>query len=99
MAAEYPEHAKLKKVQPFSQRCMDFIEWLQDEKHIVLRSFLPNGDTFFPIQSTDELLHEFFEIDRNKIEDEKQSMLAEIRAANESRTIGGVIIPGSYDEH
>jgi hypothetical protein len=39
---KYPEHAKLKKVSALSQSNGDFIDWLKDEKGLVLAEWVPS---------------------------------------------------------
>jgi hypothetical protein len=90
---KYPEHEKLAKVSALSQKCGEFVEWLQarytfgqyHEHSSACQS--PTGaacDTSTqrlysaPINLR-KLLAEFFEIDEDKLEEEKQSMLAGIR--------------------
>lgn len=79
---EYPEHDRLEKVQKQSQACGEFLTWLQEEKHICLcrtnteddgQDYVPNYD------SVKNLLHEFFQIDENKLEQERRKMLAHMR--------------------
>ena len=85
MAEQYPEHEKLKKVQPFTQRCGEFIDWLRDDKKISLVKFDEEEKVYYYIHIlTDKLLAEFFEIDQNKIEAEKQAMLKLTREMNKN---------------
>jgi hypothetical protein len=83
--SDYPEHEKLKKIQERSQACGEFLEWLQDEKNLVL-CHRPDFETeedeedqegeYFPAPiSKMRLLAEFFDIDLDKLEDEKQAIL------------------------
>lgn len=67
---KYPEHAKLHAVKDKSQACGEFLRWLVEEK----REFEQTGFT-----GLQDLLAEFFEIDQNRLEREKQQMLEELR--------------------
>lgn len=83
MKDKYPEHEKLKEIQPDSQKIGEFLEWLQDEKRLELCHFV--GDELVPSYTSKmQLLAEFFEIDQKKIEEEKQAMIDEMRRLNES---------------
>lgn len=65
----YPEHDKLRKISDRSQACGEFLDWLEEEKGWEL-----------PSHSKPALLAEFFEIDQERLEDEKQAMLNELRS-------------------
>lgn len=88
MEKTYPEHEKLSKILQHSNIIGEFVEWLQEDKKIYLasyeRRFLDQNTvsrsghlsvTDTPIR---DLLAEFFDIDLNKIEEEKQMMLEAI---------------------
>ena len=76
----YPEHEKLQRVVKESQCIGEFLEWLKDTRHFVICEFDDIDDDFMPImQKTEELLAEYFEIDLEKLNEEKQAMLKEIR--------------------
>jgi len=72
---KYPECEKLKRLRPASQKCGEFVEWLERKRAI----------RFIGHQSTSRLLSEFFEIDENKLEAERRAMLDDCRKANERR--------------
>lgn len=73
----YPEHEKLQAVKEQSQICGEFLEWLH-QKHFVIAVYA--GNELVPsYQRTTTLLAEFFEIDEDKLEDEKMQMLEEFR--------------------
>lgn len=77
--AVYPEHERLKEVRPRSQSIGEFVEWLSDEKCATIAVRIEGGD-MVPIRTTlQNLLAEFFEIDQDKLELEKQDMIAELR--------------------
>lgn len=78
MADRYPEHEKLKALGGANQTVGDFIEWLGEQGWEIARPH-ERMDMLIPImKSRDDLLAEFFEIDRNKLEAEKRAMLDSI---------------------
>ena len=85
MAEQYPEHKKVEKTHLFSQQCREFIDWLRDDKKISLVKFDEEEKLYYYIHiSTDTLLAEFFGIDQNKLEAEKQMMLKVMREMNKN---------------
>lgn len=81
--ADYPEHEKLQKITLQSQACGEFLDWLQSEKGVTLCTYNKSYEQFYPLRvSITEVLGEFFEIDLEKIEQEKRAMLDEIRRQN-----------------
>jgi len=86
---EYPEHEKLEKVQEKSQAIGEFLEWLNDEKGLSLAVWGEDeviGECLYPAHpSVQDLLAEFFGIDLQVLEDEKQAMLVELRRTDEQR--------------
>lgn len=129
---KYPEHEKLHPQVEFSQRCGEFVVWLNEVHSILLAKYdekqdacrncqhedehrarqdkggwwyctfeddatgeccdcdnadFGNPDRLYPQNMTlNDLLAEFFGIDRAKLEAEKRQMLTEMRAANEAKT-------------
>ena len=86
--SEYPEHDKLDQVHDKSQAIGEFLDWLQNERDIVLAEYhehaMGRKDVLLPIHAHIEtLLGAFFGIDLEKLEDEKQQMLATLRAAQQ----------------
>lgn len=81
LAQIYPEHAKLEKVKKESQLIGDFLYTLSRDKGAMLcrQSF---GE-WTPIGTIEKTLAEYFDINLNKLEREKQHMLKEQRALNE----------------
>jgi hypothetical protein len=80
---DLPEHEKLKDIQPLSQKCGEFLEWL-GEQGIQLCRFDSRHDACIPINDRYvDLLASFFGIDLVKLEREKEAILAEQRALNE----------------
>lgn len=79
---EYPEHIKLKAIQPKSQAIHDFIEFLQG-KGIYLGEYYKDFDRMvFAGRNITNLVAEFFDIDQNKLEGEKRHMIDVMRRAN-----------------
>jgi len=77
---KYIEHEKLKEIQEQSQICGEFLEWLNSEYEIFLCKSDGKLDQYYPCsQSRDKLLAEFFNIDLDKLEQEKRKMLDELR--------------------
>lgn len=81
---ETPECDKLRKVTHKSQIIGEFLAWLQDEKGLVIcdledNEYLPYGS------SINQMLADYFEINLDKVEREKQAILDGIRIANEVR--------------
>lgn len=75
--ARYPEHAKLLKVSAQSQICGEFIDWL------AVRGFhVESNKRSRPTFRLRPMLAEFFEIDENKLEEEKRAMLATLSQSN-----------------
>ena len=89
--SKYPECEKLSQVRDKSQVIGEFLDWLVCEKEISLVRFT-DRDTDDPDDpgyefintSIERLLAEFFEIDLNKVEKEKCTMLGELREARDN---------------
>ena len=81
----YPEHAYLKKISEKGNTCGAFLDWLQTKKEFVLCYISDNAHSpYTPAYvGIEKLLAEFFEIDRDTLEQEKQAMLAECSALSE----------------
>lgn len=72
----YPECTKLQSVQPKSQTIGEFIEWMQSERNASFMAWVEDLGDYVPVpQPIEVLLAEFFEIDLQKVEVEKRSML------------------------
>jgi len=82
--SQYPEHDKMHLIKDKSQAIGEFLEWLEGSKGIVLAEYPEkNPDNLFPVYAPSEkLLAEFFDIDLQKIGEEKDAMLEEMRAMN-----------------
>lgn len=89
---EYPEHDKLKEVSQLSNEIGTFLDWMQHDHNVSFCTYiegyeddfgdwLPSG--FYPARKRiEEWLALYFEIDLEKIADEKDAMLEEIRRNN-----------------
>jgi len=79
--AEYPEHDKMHLIKNKSQIIGEFLEWLVEKYGIVFAHYPENNDFIeeFPYKRKEQWLAEFFNIDLNEIENEKQTMLKELR--------------------
>lgn len=87
----YPEHEKMRAILEQSHVIGKFLDWLTHEKGISLckwqdtiihsneiGDYTPEG--YYQIgQGHEKLLAEFFDIDLDKIEDEKQAMIAALQ--------------------
>jgi len=72
--SEYPEHDKLHAVVDKSQAIGEFLEWAS-ERHGFRLCYL-EGNRYWSVGTpVQRLLAEFFEIDENKLEEEKRAML------------------------
>lgn len=84
---ETPELDRLKAIQDVSQKIGDFLEWLRDEKHYVIAQWLPtNPDSLMSVSFNIEgILAEYFMIDLNKVERERQAILEDFRKRQENK--------------
>ncbi len=83
---KYPEHEKLKALNGANQTVGDFIEWLFGKYELAewnTNQELSEDELVPAHRSRDGLLAEFFNIDQNRLEEEKRAMLDEIRRAND----------------
>ncbi len=92
----YPEHEKMKEISDQSQAIGAFLEWLQGERgaSLLVLDDCPSGSLaetwgdrrsdYRPAPHTEKLLAEYFEIDLNKIENEKRAMLDEFAAMTDA---------------
>lgn len=79
--SEYPEHDKMQAAMPAAQVVGDFLEWLTEVEpiHILARyEGTPPRLEPSPV-GIEDLLYEYFGIDRDKIEAEKRQMLERVR--------------------
>lgn len=94
----YPEHDKLTALGERRQEVQEFLDWMLDEKQWELQEYVStydptnqfsdeNDGTYMRIGlSRAQVMADFFGIDLDKIDAEKQQMLDEIRAANAERS-------------
>lgn len=81
---EYPEHQKMKAVKERSQAIGEFLDWAQSEGLYLARyDERFHDETLRAISEPFEhILARHFNIDLNKIEEEKQAMIEQLRKAN-----------------
>jgi hypothetical protein len=79
--SDYPEHEKLKAISDRSQEIGEFLDYGLPRMGVVLAEW-DDGDLYPTHRSIEGLLAEYFDIDKAKIDDEKDAMLAAIREAN-----------------
>lgn len=82
--AKYPELTKLRAVKDESQKLGEFLEWLKEHGFTICETYnnsdsLRDGEYFPMRKSTTDLLALYFEIDMEKVETEKRSMIDEHR--------------------
>ena len=86
---DYPEHRKLSKIQKDSQVCGEFLDWLTNEKEVMLALWKHDNGPLYGDWLTDShytvtgLLNEYFDIDGEALEAEKQDMLRATREADQ----------------
>ena len=80
---EYSEIEKLHKSRNNIQIIHDFLEWAMKEKIMVLSSpdpSDPEGNTYIPnFEAKIKLVAEYFKIDLDKLDAERQALLGELR--------------------
>jgi hypothetical protein len=92
----YPEHNKLKAVQEKSQAIGEFLDWLQGDCGVVLAKYHKHSSDCFEdgvrfCSTTEDFLSpqrapishwlsRYFDIDEEKLEEEKLQMLDELRS-------------------
>jgi hypothetical protein len=85
-AVQYPEHEKMQAIAEHSQEIGRFLDEFLPSKGIHLCVYseerYSQGEFFPASRPITDLLAEFYEIDLDKIEDEKRAMLDSIRAAH-----------------
>lgn len=83
----YPELAKMKSVQAETRTLSQFVDWLEENNMRICVRTKGSGAYAPPYESTSEryeqLFARFFEIDLDKVEQERQQMLEEQRKLNE----------------
>ena len=84
-SGRFPECEKLHAVSAESQKLGEFLAWLQDEQGYTLCKFYEQNaygedEGYFPDRkSIQSLLAEYFEIDMDKVDEERRQMLKELR--------------------
>ena len=83
---KYPECEKLAAVSDKSQAIGAFLEWLRETKEYEIAKWDTDDrlgiDKLSPVHySIESLLAEYFEIDMNKVEKERQQILEDVRKA------------------
>jgi hypothetical protein len=82
-SVQYPEHQKMKAVKEQSQTIGEFLDWLFS-KGTVLAHYQGRLDELMPRNmNIENLLATYFEIDLDKIEEEKQQMIDELTNTKE----------------
>lgn len=84
----YEEHIKLTKIAPLSQVIGEFLEWLPSQGfHIGVPT--DSGTYLWPRHiNIPDVLAKFFEIDQDRLEQEKRHMLAQLQERNETKDEG-----------
>ena len=81
--SKYPECEKMRSIKEKSELCGDFLEWLQSKYRLINRqeSFESSlaSINYSSYINFEELLAEFFNIDLDKVEEEKKQILMELR--------------------
>ena len=82
-----PELDKLTTVAETSQKIGEFLDWLQSEKHYIIAEWIKDSESPQPVYcgshgTIEGLLAEYYEIDLNKVEREKQAILDDFRKRN-----------------
>jgi hypothetical protein len=93
-AEKYPEHVKLRAVVEESQKLGAFLDWLINEKNWAICHLhqYRNASEYLPVEkpdggfaNTQDFLAEYFEIDQEKISDEKDRMVEELHEEAEEK--------------
>jgi hypothetical protein len=82
----YPQHQRLKEVQPISQAIHEFVQEFLVDKEIFLAKYLnAQSERIVPVnKNLTGMVAEFLEIDLKALEEEKLHMLLEQRKLNEN---------------
>ena len=75
---EYPEHEKLKALAGANQVVGNFIEWLGENGYVIAR-YDPHDRLYPAYERLDKLIADHFEINEQRLEEEKLAMLASLR--------------------
>ena len=75
--SDYPEHERMRTVEPGAQVIGEFIEWLNDQHMVICwATGADSGETI------DQLLARYYQINLDVIEQEKRTMIKELQALN-----------------
>lgn len=78
--SEYPECEKLLAVSKESNSIGQFLDWLTGEKGFELGKYPEDTDHLVPaVYNIEKLLAEYFDIDLDKVEEERLSILASLQ--------------------
>ena len=81
MMNEYPECEKMAAIQDKSQVIGEFIEWMRSEQEFEICTYSDYSREYVPSSMSIEiLLAKFFNIDLNKVEEEKRQILKQLRS-------------------
>lgn len=81
MENKYPEHDKLEKIVDESRLCGEFLDWLREEYILCNCDKNKTFDAYYPTGTSNyDILAKYFDINLNKLQQEKEQMLAEIRS-------------------
>jgi len=84
MASEFPECEKMSAIRDKSQVIGEFIEWMKQERGLTICSCSACGNYYVPTATTiEQLLLKFFDIDQDKVETERRSMLNSMRETDQ----------------
>lgn len=79
--SDYPEHDKLSEVKDISQEIGMFLDLGLPAMGLVLAQLDPESDRLWPTHiSIEKILAEYFDIDLDRIDEEKRAMLEALRA-------------------
>lgn len=83
-----PECDKMRAARDTSQAIGSFLDWLEHETDMVVCYFEDSRDEYLPVRKTiKQLLADYFEIDLNKVEEEKRALLELQRELNKSHDL------------
>jgi hypothetical protein len=77
----HPELDRRAAVAPLSNQIGQFLDWLSDEHHVVRCVWDDEVQQYMPLnRSVSDLLHQYFDIDRDKCERETDAVLQYVRS-------------------
>ena len=80
---QYPECEKLKEVAPLSQKIGDFLDWLEQDKGLIIAKYDDEtGKIYSVAYSKEAMLADVFGIDLQKVEKDHQAILKSIQEIN-----------------